>query len=89
MSSDLAREDGAVPDLLLLAGVEMWHTSNREEKHMNRRATFAGPLGLLVAMLLAQGGGDLEGAESLDLVLRGAVPDGVGAPENVVRSNVE
>src|SRR5438874_2082340 len=41
-----------------------------------------------VAVSLAQGGGDLEGAEGLDLVLGRAVPDGVGAPEDVVGAAV-
>src|SRR6267378_3315981 len=41
-----------------------------------------------VAVFLAQGGRDLKGAEGLDLVLGRAVPDGVGAPEDVVGAAV-
>src|SRR5437660_10009200 len=37
-----------------------------------------------VTVLLPQYGGDLKGAEGLDLVLGRAVPDGVGAPQDVV-----
>src|SRR5205809_1123255 len=41
----------------------MWHASNREEKHMYRRTTFAGPLGLLAAMLLAVGCSESSGPD--------------------------
>src|ERR1041385_2508765 len=50
------------------------------------RAQLGGDFG--VAVSLAQSGRDLECAEGLDLVLGRAVPDGVGAPQDVVGAAV-
>ena len=41
-----------------------------------------------IAIHRAQFGGDLESAKRLDLILRRAVPDRVGAPEHVVLAAV-
>jgi hypothetical protein len=42
-----------------------------------------------IAVLLLVLGADLEQAQRLDLVLRGAVEDRVGAPEHVVLADVD
>src|SRR5688572_5992821 len=41
-----------------------------------------------ITVLRAQRLGDLEGTERLDLVLRRAVPDRIGAPEHIVLADV-
>src|SRR6185503_3962420 len=68
---------GVLPEL---GGAEPVHPGGIEAEDL--RADFASDL--RIAMPRPQSGSNLESAERLDLVLRRAVPDGVGAPENVV-----
>src|SRR5215475_4989693 len=80
----LARDAIAPGVLSDLRGADPVHLRRVEAEHLraDRRSD------LRIAVLRAQLGRDLEGAERLDLILGRPVPDRVGAPEHVVLTAV-
>src|SRR5688572_5533330 len=76
----LPRDAVARDDLLHLGGGNAVHLGGVQAEDLGAQASGH----LRIAESLSQRGMDLERPERLDLVLRRAVPDRVGAPQHVV-----